>query len=169
MYLSPVTTADVPPAVMTVMSTTPALPDGGVTVIEPAASVRMVAGVVPNLTEVAPSRCVPVIVTVGPPVSGPAAGEMPETTGSAVYVYLSPAPVVDVPWLVVTVTSTTPALPDGGVTVMDVAVFAVMVPAVLPNLTEVALARFDPVIVTAEPPVSGPAVGEMLETTGRTL
>ena len=67
----------VPPAVVTVMSTVPALPAGAVAVIwVPLLTVKAVAAVAPNLTALAPARFVPVIVTLVPPAVGPAAGLM---------------------------------------------------------------------------------------------
>ena len=66
---------------------------------------------------------------------------------------------------VVTVTSTVP-VPDGEVTVIDVAVSAVTVPAVVPNLTVVAFVRLVPVTVTLVPPAAGPEVGLTAVTVG---
>ena len=66
--------------------------------------------------------------------------------------------VTEVPPAVVTVTSTVP-VPDGEVTVIDVAESAVTVPVVVPNLTAVAFARLVPVTVTLVPPAPGPEVG----------
>ena len=64
------------------------------------------------------------------------------------------------PPVVVTVTSTVPAVPAGAVAVTDVAVFTVKVVAlVAPNFTAVAPAKFVPVIVTLVPPAVGPLVG----------
>ena len=75
--------ADVPPAVVTVTSTVPAVPAGLVAVICVAVSLTIVAGVVPNSTAVAPVRFVPVIVTVVPPAVGPDVGLTPVTVGAA--------------------------------------------------------------------------------------
>ena len=63
---------------------------------------------------------------------------------------------------VVTVTVTAPAEPAGAVVLIVVAAFASMVAELLPNVTEVALARFVPVMLTLAPAVVGPATGEML-------
>ncbi len=49
--------------------------------------------------------------------------------------------------------------PDGEVTVIELAESAVTVPAVVPNLTDVAPDRLDPVTVTVLPPAVGPDVG----------
>ena len=78
----------------------------------------------------------------------------------------SPAEVADVPPAVVTVTSTAPTLPAGTVAVTEVAVLAVIEPAVAPNLTEVAEVRLVPVMTTLVPPAVGPLVGEMDVTVG---
>jgi len=67
---------------------------------------------------------------------------------------------------VVTVTSTTPALPAGEVAVTEVALLAVIEPAVAPNVTEVAEMRLVPVMTTLVPPVAGPVVGRMEVTVG---
>jgi len=68
------------------MSTVPAEPAGLVTVIE-VALVTVIPPVVfawpPNFTLVAPVNPVPVTMTVVPPTTGPVAGEMPVTVGTA--------------------------------------------------------------------------------------
>ncbi len=75
--------AEVPPGVVTVTSTVPAVPAGAVAVSEvPDTTVMPVAAAVPNLTAVAPPRLVPVTVTVVPPVAGPEVGLTPVTVGS---------------------------------------------------------------------------------------
>ena len=74
--------ADVPPAVVTVTSTTPVLPAGEVAVMDVAElTVKPVALFAPNLTAVAPVKLVPVIVTVDPPPAGPEVGEIAVTVG----------------------------------------------------------------------------------------
>ncbi len=68
-----------------------------------------------------------------------------------------------------TVTSMTPApVTAGDVAVTWVAVVAVMVPAVLPNMTALAPMNPVPVMVTEVPPASGPAIGLMAVTLGAT-
>ena len=52
------------------------------------------------------------------------------------------------------------------VTVIEVAVWAVMVPAVVPNVTAVTPVNPVPVMVTDVPPATNPWVGLMLVTTG---
>ena len=66
------------------------------------------------------------------------------------------------PPAVVTVTVTAPTEPAGAVIFMVVAAFVSMVAELLPNVTEVALARLVPVMLTFAPAVVGPATGEML-------
>ena len=63
-----------PPAVVTVTFTVPAVPAGSVTTICVAESLTIVPAMPPKSTAVALARFVPVIVTVVPPASGPAAG-----------------------------------------------------------------------------------------------
>ena len=72
----------------------------------------------------------------------------------------------DVPLAVVTVTSTVPALPAGALAVIDVALSAVIVAAVVPKSTAVAALRFVPVMVTDVPPAVEPLVGETAVTVG---
>jgi hypothetical protein len=75
--------ADVPPAVVTVTSTVPALPEGAVAVMEVAESLVIAPEEAPKLTVVAFSRLVPVIVTEVPPALGPLVGLSPLTVGEA--------------------------------------------------------------------------------------
>ena len=77
----------------------------------------------------------------------------------------SAADVADVPFAVVTVTSTVP-VPAGAVAVIELAVSPVMVAGVDPKSTAVAPPRLLPAMVTEVPPVVGPAVGETPETAG---
>jgi len=75
--------AEVPPVVVTLMSTTP-VPAGDVAVIDVAElTVKPVAETAPNVTAVAPVKLVPVIVTVVPPVAGPCMGAIDVTVGAA--------------------------------------------------------------------------------------
>ncbi|PIT03974.1 hypothetical protein TSA1_26780 [Bradyrhizobium nitroreducens] len=74
--------ADVPPVVVTLISTVP-VPAGDVAVIWVAElTVKPVAGVAPKVTAVAPERLVPVMVTVVPPAPGPDVGEIEVTVGA---------------------------------------------------------------------------------------
>nr|MCA1071699.1 hypothetical protein [Delftia acidovorans] len=71
------------PTVVTRTSTVP-VPAGAMAVIWVALlTVKPVAAVAPKVTAVAPDRLVPVIVTMVPPLAGPAVGEMDDTVGAA--------------------------------------------------------------------------------------
>ncbi len=74
---------EVPPTVVTVTSTVP-VPAGEVAVIEVAESAVMVAAFDPKSTALAPSRLVPVMVTLVPPPVGPLVGLMLATDGPVV-------------------------------------------------------------------------------------
>ena len=71
-----------------------------------------------------------------------------------------------VPSGVVTDTPTLPAERAGVVTVMLVAVFAVMTPAVLPNSTRVAPSKLVPVMTTLVPPTVVPVIGATCDSNG---
>ena len=73
-----------PPGVVTVTSTIPAITAGAIAVIVVAlTTTNEVAAVTPKDTAVAPVRAVPVIVMLVPPAIGPAAGERLVTVGAA--------------------------------------------------------------------------------------
>ena len=73
--------ADVPPVVVTLMSTVP-VPGGEVAVIDVAElTVKPAAAVPPKVTAVAPVKLVPVMVTVVPPAIGPTVGEIEVIVG----------------------------------------------------------------------------------------
>src|SRR5207302_1184935 len=77
----------------------------------------------PKSTAIAPVRFVPVIVTDVPPLAGPLVGLSPVTVGvvsPSEYVNWSAATVVEVPFDVVTVISTTPAAASGLTATIDV-------------------------------------------------
>ena len=158
--------ADVPPTVVTRMSTVP-VPAGEVAVIcVGELTVKPAAALAPNATAVAPLKLVPVIVTDVPPAVGPAVGEIELTVGGPTKVNWSAAEVADVPPAVVTLTSTVP-VPAGEVAVIEVAELTVKpVAAVAPKFTAVAPVKLVPVIVTVVPPAVGPAVGEIEVTVG---
>jgi hypothetical protein len=73
----------VPPAVLTLRPSRPAVPAGetAVTCVGDT-TVNEVAVIVPNLTDVAAFRLVPLIVTVVPPATGPTFGEIEVMAGS---------------------------------------------------------------------------------------
>src|SRR5581483_6678648 len=108
-------------------------PWGGATAEIPVAplTVKLVAAVPPKLTAVALVNRVPVIVTLVPPLAGPADGLTPVTVGAPTYVYWSAELVALVPPVVVTVTSTVPAEPAGAVAVIWVALLTVALVAAL--------------------------------------
>ena len=82
MNLSAPEVAEVPPFVVTVMSTVPE-PAGLVAVICELESAVIEPPALPKLTPVAPDRFVPSIVTEVPPDVGPLEGETPVTVGRA--------------------------------------------------------------------------------------
>ena len=162
--------AEVPPGVVTVMSTVPAASDGEVAVHEVVDEHETaVPAVVANLTVVEPTtKPVPVMVTTVPPTNGPAPGEIPLMNGPLTKVNLSAAETAEVPPAVAAVTSTVPASSDGEVAAHKVVDEQLtLVPAVPPKLAEVPLTTKPvPVMVTTVPPPRGPAMGEIPVMTG---
>ena len=150
-----------PFGVMTWMWFTPVECAGDLTVrVVSDTTVKLVPGVFPNNTDVAPVNPVPVTVTTVPPACGPDAGLTPVTAGAAAYVNRSPETVLLLPFGVKTCTLIEPAASAGEVTVKDVsdATFN-PVPATLPNSTDVAPVKPVPVTVTTVPPLEGPPTG----------
>jgi hypothetical protein len=99
--------AEVPPAVVTVTSTVPAAWAGEVVVILVfETTLNDAAAVVPKWTDVAAMKLVPVIVTGTPPAIGPEVGETAVIVGRPTKVKWSLGLVGDVPFELVTVTST---------------------------------------------------------------
>ena len=73
----------VPPSVVTVTSTVPALPGGDTAVKEVAPeTVTLEAGTVPNCTAASGVNPVPVMATAVPPALGPTAGLSDATVGT---------------------------------------------------------------------------------------
>jgi hypothetical protein len=165
---SAVTAGLVPTGVVTVILTIPALPDGEVAVmLVELITVTFVAAVAPNFTAVAPVKLVPVIVTLVPPAVPPMLGLTAVTAGAPSYVNWSCVTTALVPFAVVTVILTVPALPAGAVAVMLVVfVTEKLVAETAPNFTAVAPVKFVPPIVTWVPPVSGPLLGLTAVTVG---
>jgi hypothetical protein len=161
--------AEVPPAVVTTISTGPAEPAGLVAVKEVVLVFVMVteaAGVVPKSTVVPGVKPVPVTVTDVPPASGPADGLTAVTVGTPSYLKRSAFLVAEVPPDVVTVTSTTP-VPAGLVTIRRLPLTRLTpVAGVEPKSTTELDVKLLPLIVTWEPPDSGPSVGLIEETVG---
>ena len=107
------------------------------------------------------------MVTVVPPLAPPVAGEIAVTAGTASKVNLSTADVAEVPSVLVTVTSTAPAVPAGAVKTIWLAVSLENVETRgLPKWTAEAPARSAPLIVTVVPPANGPAEGKIPVTAG---
>lgn len=157
--------------VVTVMSTVPAVCAGDVAVTEvEELTVTLAAGCPgPKLTLVAPAmKPVPVIVTVAPPLTGPALVLSNATVGGSANVNLSAVLAAEVPPGVVTVTSIVPAAPAGTIAAIEVVEFTIMLLAGLaPNWTLVAPGRkLVPVIVIAVPPAVGPALALIAVTVG---
>src|SRR5450830_1086681 len=99
------------------MSTMPSAAAGEIAVIWVALlTVNDAALLLPNLTDVAPVRLVPVMVTLVPPVVGPLLGLTLVTVGAGVTWVQEPEP-VPVPLGVVTTPSTAPAACAGVVAV----------------------------------------------------
>ena len=74
----------VPPAVVTVTSTVPTLPAGEMAVMDIAElTVKLLAATEPNITDVAPLKLIPRMVTEVPPEVLPLVGEMELTVGAA--------------------------------------------------------------------------------------
>src|SRR5271166_4739192 len=115
--------AEVPDGVVTVVSTVPAASAGVVAVIwVDELTVKVVAGLAPKSTVVAPVKSVPVIVTTVPPWVVPELGLTLVTVGAGVTKVKWSAPeLAEVPDGVVTVVSTVPAASAGVVAVIEVA------------------------------------------------
>jgi len=74
----------VPPAVVTVTSTVPTLPAGEMAVMDIAElTVKLLAATEPNITDVAPLKLIPRMVTEVPPEVLPLVGEIELTVGAA--------------------------------------------------------------------------------------
>lgn len=92
-----------PPPVITITPTAPAVVRAGViqVIVVLSTMLREVAATPPNVTEVAPVKEVPVIVTLVPPAVLPVNCEIPVTLGGVLYVKdenvaLGPPPVVTI-------------------------------------------------------------------------
>ena len=81
MNLSADDVADVPPGVVTVISTVP-VPAGAITVIEVSLLNVYDTDVLPNFTEVTPVKPVPVMAIEVPPAFVPFVGDMAVMTGT---------------------------------------------------------------------------------------
>ena len=153
-----------PPPVRTITSTAPAVRLTGVlqVIVVGLTALTSVAFNPPKVTEFAPLKLRPVIVTTFPPVVPPKVGEMLVMTGGTIYVngedfLLGPPPVV-------TIMPTGPGLIRAGVIQVIVVLLTTVIDAQLksPTITSVAPVKSVPVIVTVFPPVVLPKFGEML-------
>jgi hypothetical protein len=129
----------------------------------------LVAAADPNVTVAPDTKFVPVMVTAVPPVVEPLFGLTLLTVGGAAYENaLARLPLC--PLEFVTVTVTAPAAPAGVVAVMVVLLTTTtLVAAADPNVTVAPAAKSIPVIVTAVPPATGPALGLTPVTKGTVL
>src|SRR5487761_2529426 len=157
----------VPPGVTTRTSTVPATWAGLMAVMWLSLITVGVVPMPPKLTEVAPVKPLPNIVTSVPPEVGPVAGLTAVTVGPEPYVNWSAEVAVLVPADVVTVTSTTPATWAGLMTEIELSLFTTGVAGLPPKLTEVAPVNPLPVMFTVVPPPMGPEAGLTWVTAGR--
>src|SRR5271166_1057540 len=159
--------AEVPPGVVTVTSTVPGVSGGELAVISVDETTENELGTPPKETVLAPARSVPVIVTEVPPVTGPAFGLTPVTTGTLYEVNWSALEVAEVPPGVVTVTSTVPADAAGELAVISVdETTETELAGTVPNRTVDPVTKPVPVMVTEVSPATGPALGLTPATTG---
>jgi hypothetical protein len=129
-------------------------------------TVKLVAGLAPKVTAVAPLKPVPVMVRDVPPCVGPEDRLSPETTGAERYVYWLSAPAALVPPGVVIATFTAPALPAGAVAAMVVAFTTLKLAGLDPNVTTDAPLKPVPVMATEFPPDVDPEDGKRPVTVG---
>lgn len=145
------------------MPTAPAVFRAGVIQVITVAltTVKDVASIPPIVSEVAPVKSLPLIVTSVPPAVLPVNGKIPLIEAGVTKVkeanmLLGPPPVRTI----------TPAAPTGPSGVIQVSVVSsttvILVETALPNATDVAPVRFVPVIVTIFPPALFPAGGEIV-------
>ena len=155
-----------PPPVVTIMPAAPALRTGVIQVIVVLfTTLREVADNPPNVTEVAPVKFLPVIVTFVPPAMPPDDGEMPVISGGVIKVKDKNATLV--PYSVLTITPAAPLLRRGVIQVIVVLFTTLREVAGNPlNDTKVASVKDVPVIVTLVPPDVLPVNGKMLLITG---
>jgi hypothetical protein len=143
----------VPPGLITRIRPVVA-PPGTVAVIRVALFTVKDAATLLNVTEVAPVKFDPLILTEVP--AGPVFGLNEEIVGPPELVTLKLLELVAVPWGVVTRIRPSVA-PFGTVAVMRLALLTLKFAATLLNVTEVAPEKFDPLIVTEVP--TGPLFG----------
>ena len=150
---------------MTVTGTVPAIATGVRTAIDVAVWLTRVPATPPNRTDTPVPKPVPAMVTVVLPVVGPLVGVrlvIVGFVGAGVTKVKAAARVTAPPSGLATVTDTAPAATAGVRTVIDVAVWAVTVPACVPKSTAAPLRKSSPEMVTDVPPVVGPLDGARL-------
>lgn len=145
----------------------PAVPAGvtQVMVVGPT-STTLVAATPPIVTDVAPEKSVPVMVTAVPPAVGPLLGAIPLITGAGT---TKVKPLVKVAvWLeTVTATVLAPAAPAGVMHEIDVGPSTVTLVALAPPIVTVAPTENPvPEMVTLVPPAVVPELGEIEEMVG---
>ena len=159
-----------PLIVFTTTSFKPAVPVGVTTVICDSNLLVMLAKEPPTSTLVAPSKLVPVIVIVVPPLVDPVAGLTDAIVGAGMTYVNAPVLVTDPPPGVVTTTSFKPALASEVFAVICVpaplttAPTTATPPTVIVEL--VAPVKLVPRIVIAVPPSVGPVAGLTLVMVG---
>src|SRR5690606_4882314 len=160
MNSKPSASVSLPPGVVTSTSTIPATCGGVVAVIWVGLStVKLVAGVPPKVSAVAPVRSVPMMVTEVPPAVLPVFG-VTEGSGGGGTSKAKPSARVSLPPGVVTSTSTKPAAWAGVVAVIWVGLSTVkLVAGVSPMVSAVAPVRSVPMMVTEVPPAVLPVFG----------
>jgi hypothetical protein len=170
MYVNAPVLVTLPLIVFTTTSFKPAVPAGVTAVICDSNLLVMLANEPPISTLVAPSKFVPVIVIVVPPLVDPVAGLTDAIVGDGITYVNAPVLVTDPPPGVVTTTSFKPALAKEVLAVICVpaplttALTTATPPTVIVEL--VAPVKFVPTIVIAVPPLVGPVAGLTLVMVG---
>jgi hypothetical protein len=166
-YVNALGKLTVPPAVVTAMLCTPAVPGGVTAVIEVAlTTTTLVAATPPTVTLLAPVKFVPVIVKAVLPKVEPDVGEILAMVGAGT-TYVNALGKVAVPPAVITATLCAPAVPGGVTAVIEVALTTTtLVAATPPTVTLLAPVKFVPVIVKGVLPKVEPTVGEILVMVG---
>ena len=156
----------VPFGVTTSTATRPAACAGVVAVtLVSLTTVTFVAETPPTVTDDAPVKYAPVIVIVVPPTVDPLAGLTPMISGAT---YVNAPTNVPVPFDATTATSTTPAACAGVVAVIIESLTTVaFVAETPPTVTDVAPAKFVPLITIAVPPSGDPLAGLTLLIVGK--
>ena len=169
-YVNAPVLVTLPLIVFTTTSFKPAVPAGVTAVICDSNLLVMLANEPPTSTLVAPSKFVPVIVIVVPPLVDPVAGLTDAIVGDGITYVNAPVLVTDPPPGVVTTTSFKPALAKEVLAVICVpaplttALTTATPPTVIVEL--VAPVKFVPTIVIAVPPLVGPVAGLTLVMVG---